>query len=60
MHQQLPSAPAVPHSKAVLQRSQVSVRSGKVLAGIIAALSGFIAGKINRAGMTALRRWARL
>jgi hypothetical protein len=56
MHQQLPSALALPHWNAAPQRAQASFRSGKVRAGIMVALSGGIAGKINHAAVTSLRR----
>jgi hypothetical protein len=56
MHQQVPSAPSLPHSNAVPQRAQASWRSGKVRAGIMVALSGGIVGLINHAAVTSLRR----
>jgi hypothetical protein len=59
MHQHEPSAALLPHWNVAPQRSQASSRNGNERAGIIAALSGVIAGKINHAGMTALRRWAK-
>ena len=50
--------PPVPHSNAAPQRAQARRRSGKPIggAGIIAALLGVIAGKINHPGVTALRQ----
>jgi hypothetical protein len=57
MHQQAPAS--APHSNAVPQRTQAMRRSGKVdrfAVALIAALLGVIAGKINHAGMTALRQ----
>jgi hypothetical protein len=59
MHQQVPSALALPHWNAAPQRAQASWRSGKVRAGIIVALSGGIAGKINHAAVSSLRRMDR-
>jgi hypothetical protein len=60
MHQQPPFLPPLPQSNGLLQRAQVRRRCGKVVwsgTGIIAPLSGVIAGKINHAEVVALRRW---
>ena len=57
MHQHAPAL--APHSNEVPQRAQARRWSGKVEsvgARLIAALSGVMAGKINHAGMTVLRR----
>jgi hypothetical protein len=57
MHQHAPLTPPVPQSNAVPQRAQARRRRGKtdwLGAGIIAALSGGIARKINHADMTGL------
>jgi len=56
MHQHVPSASALPHANETPQRAQTSFRNGSEAEGIIGALSGGIAGKINHAWMTALRR----
>ena len=59
MHQQPPLSPPVPQSNAAPQRAQARRRRGKadwLGAGIIAALSGDIARKINHADMTGLRQ----
>lgn len=56
MHQQVPSALALPHANDAPHRAQTNWRNGSVAEGIIPPLSGVIAGKINQAGVTALRQ----
>jgi len=59
MHQQAPPLLSAPHSNVVPQRPQARRRSGKrcsVGAGIIVALLGVIARKINHPVVTALRQ----